>query len=65
VAGYFELLPSEARRIAAEVGRAVGRWRRAAANLGLSKGEIDRMASAFGHEDLKAALAGAKKYRHG
>jgi hypothetical protein len=31
----------------------------------LSKGEIDRMASAFKHEDLTAALAGAKKYRHG
>ena len=65
VAGYFELLPSEARRIAAEVGRAVGRWRRAAASLGLSKGEMDRMASAFEDEDLAAALAGAKKYRHG
>jgi serine/threonine-protein kinase HipA len=65
VAGYFELLPSEARRIAAEVGQSVDRWRRTAASLGLSKGEIDRMASAFKHEDLTAALAGAKKYRHG
>jgi len=58
VAGYFELPPREARRIAAEVGRAVDAWRRVAANLGLSKREIDRMASAFEHEDLRAALAG-------
>ncbi len=55
VAGYFELTPSEERRIAAEVGRAVGAWRRVAAKLGLSRGEIDRMASAFEHEDLAAA----------
>ncbi len=58
VAGYFELPPREAQRIAAEVGQATGSWRRVAANLGLSKAEIERMASAFEHQDLKAALAG-------
>jgi serine/threonine-protein kinase HipA len=58
VAGYFELLPREAQRIAAEVGKAVATWRRTAAHLGLTKGEIDRMASAFEHQDLAAALAG-------
>jgi hypothetical protein len=30
---------------------------RKAAGLGLSKGEIDRMASAFEHEDLKLATS--------
>src|SRR5206468_6156543 len=35
------------RRIAAEIGRAVARWRKVAAKLGLKPGEIDRMASAF------------------
>jgi serine/threonine-protein kinase HipA len=58
VAGYFELGPEQAREIAAEVGHAVAMWRKVAAKIGLTPGEIDRMASAFEHEDLKAALAG-------
>lgn len=57
VADYFELGPDEARRIAAEVGKAVSKWRKEAAALGLAKLDIDRMASAFEHEDLEAALA--------
>ena len=57
VAAYFELGAGAARQIAAEVGQAVARWRKVAAKLGLTPGEIDRMASAFEHEDLKAALA--------
>ncbi len=57
VAGYFELDDEEARRIAGEVGQAVATWRKESAKLGLTAGEIDRMASAFEHEDLKAALA--------
>ena len=57
VAGYFELAEGEARTIAAEVGRAVGRWRKEAAHLGLTLAEIDRMASAFEHGDLKSALS--------
>jgi serine/threonine-protein kinase HipA len=57
VAAYFELGPDEARQIAAQVGRAVATWRKVAAKLGLAPGEIKRMASAFEHEDLKAALA--------
>jgi serine/threonine-protein kinase HipA len=55
VADYFDLGPKDARRIAAEVGKAVATWRKVAAKLGLSPREIDRMASAFEHEDLKAA----------
>jgi serine/threonine-protein kinase HipA len=58
VAAYFELSPDEARKIAAEVGRATATWRREAKKLGLTVAEIDRMASSFEHQDLKEALAG-------
>jgi len=47
VAAYFELDTKEARQIATQVGRAVARWRSAAAKIGLRAAEIDRMASAF------------------
>ena len=57
VASYFELPQDEARQIAAQVGHAVASWRKEAAKLGLAPTEIDRMASAFEHEDLKAAKA--------
>jgi serine/threonine-protein kinase HipA len=57
VAGYFELTSPDATLIANEVGKAVAAWRRVAAKLGLTGAEIDRMSSAFEHEDLKAALA--------
>jgi serine/threonine-protein kinase HipA len=57
VASYFEVAPDEARQIAAEVGKAVATWRKPAAKIGLTAAEIDRMGSAFEHEDLKAALA--------
>ena len=55
VAGHFGLKRPAANAIAAEVGSAVARWRDNAASLGLSAGEIDRMASAFEHDDLKIA----------
>ena len=55
VAQYFELDAASAREIAMEVGRAVSTWRDVAAELGLAKPQIDRMASAFEHEDLAAA----------
>lgn len=58
VASYFELPSGEARTIAQKVGKAVESWRKEAAKLDLSKSEIDRMASAFEHSDLKAALEG-------
>ena len=57
VAAYFELGAKAARGIAAEVGRAVATWRGEAVRLGVAPTEIDRMASAFEHEDLQAALA--------
>jgi serine/threonine-protein kinase HipA len=61
VAGYFELAAAEAGRIAAEVGQAVAGWRREAKRLGLTPAEIDRMASAFEHEDLKAAAKATRR----
>jgi serine/threonine-protein kinase HipA len=57
VASYFELGDGEANRIAGQVGQAVATWRKQAAKLGIKAAEIDRMASAFQPEDLKAALA--------
>ena len=58
VAGYFELTLREAHQIAGEVGHAVADWRKIAAKIGLTAAEIDRMASAFEHEDLKESVAG-------
>ena len=57
VATYFELDEDAAHKIAGQVGHAVAAWRREAKKLGLTPAEIDRMASAFEHEDLKAAQA--------
>ena len=56
VAGYFELEDAEAREITHEVGQAVSGWREEAARGGLASGQIDRVASAFEHDDLHAAL---------
>jgi serine/threonine-protein kinase HipA len=58
VAGYFELDGDKAREIAAQVGEAVAKWRDEAARHGLTKPEIDRMASAFEHQDLEMARDG-------
>ena len=55
VAPYFELDQAKARKTASEVGNAVAKWRDEAARHGLKQTEIDRMASAFEHEDLKLA----------
>lgn len=55
VAPYFDMDEKKARAIAKEVGKAVSKWRYEAARHGLAKNEIDRMASAFDHEDLKQA----------
>jgi serine/threonine-protein kinase HipA len=57
VAGYFDLDDGKARDAAKQVGKAVSKWRVEAARHGLAKGEIDRMASAFEHDDLIAAVA--------
>ena len=57
VASYFELGEDEAHKIAGQVGQAVATWRKVAAKLGLTAAEIDRISSAFEHQDLKAAQA--------
>ncbi len=54
VAPYFELDGKSAEAIVREVGRVVADWRATAVRLGLSRSEIDRIASAFEHEDLEA-----------
>lgn len=56
-APYFGLKSVDARTIATDVGTAVRNWRREAETVGLRPGEIDRMASAFEHDDLSSALA--------
>ena len=56
VAPQFGILePSDARAIAREVGKAVARWRQVAAKHDLTRPQIERMASAFEHDDLAAA----------
>lgn len=58
VAPSFGISKTEdARAIAKEVGSAVATWRDSAARHGLRRAEIERMASAFEHDDLRAALA--------
>lgn len=56
VAEYFELERDKSKAIAAEVGKAVLTWRDEAALHGIGKTEIERMASAFEHDDLKQAV---------
>ena len=55
-AGYYGIGPRGARRIAGEVGAAVGDWREVARGMGATRREADRMESAFAHEDLEGAL---------
>jgi len=57
VAESFGLKTKEARAIAREIGEAVTNWRNLAADAGIGKAEINRMASAFEHDDLSQSLA--------
>ena len=59
VAEHFGLRPDKARTIAREVGAAVNNWRATAKAVGLSTNDIDRMASAFEHGELKKAISSA------
>ncbi len=61
VAGRFGLKAKEARRMAAKIGKAVSGWGASAAKLGLSKKEIERMESAFEHDDLRLACDEGRK----
>ncbi len=53
VAPYFDLEPVQAKKIVKEVGSAVASWRKEASRFKLKKRDIDRMASAFEHEDTQ------------
>ncbi len=55
-AHYFELDHLQAKKIVKEVGLATASWRQEAAKLKIKKKEMDRMASAFEHEDLQIAM---------
>jgi serine/threonine-protein kinase HipA len=57
IAPMFGMTDKDARAIAAEVGSAVAGWRDAAARFGISSDEVERMASAFEHDDIKLALS--------
>lgn len=56
VAPYFDLENLQAKKIVKEIGSAATLWRKEALKLKIKKGEIDRMASAFEHEDLQKAM---------
>ena len=47
---------ADARAIARKVGSAVAKWRMVAAQCGIGKRDVERMSSAFEHEDLRAAV---------
>jgi serine/threonine-protein kinase HipA len=55
VADYFGLEKVDAAAIVKEVGKAVSSWRDEAAKQGIRKVEVDRMASAFEHDESKRA----------
>lgn len=57
VAPYFGLAGRDARAIVGEVATATAAWRDAARELAAPRREIERMASAFEHDDLRRALA--------
>lgn len=55
-AGYFGLGGGQARTIIREVAEITRNWQAVATEVGARRAEITRMASAFEHEDLQAAL---------
>ena len=56
VSEYFALTLAQARPIIKEVAAVTAAWRDTAKAVGVRAAEIDRMASAFEHDDLKRAL---------
>ncbi|MER9963322.1 type II toxin-antitoxin system HipA family toxin [Mesorhizobium sp. M0045] len=56
-AGFFALTLPQARTIIKEVAVVTSTWRDVAKAVGARPAEINRMASAFEHDDLKRALA--------
>lgn len=57
-AEFFYLGTDSARNIVQEVAKAVVQWRQVAEKIGQSKKQIERMASAFEHEDSLRGLKG-------
>jgi len=55
-AGYFGLGDKQSCTIIREVAEVTRTWQAVAAEVGAKRAEISRMASAFEHEDLQAAL---------
>lgn len=55
-AEYYGLKPIEARSLAGRVACSVSGWRAEAASLKVRPREIERMSSAFEHDDLRQAL---------
>ena len=56
VSDHFGLNTKEARKIAAEVGKAVSAWRSVTKKLGITASEVEDMSPAFEHDDLSKAL---------
>jgi len=61
VAPQFGLSKEDAQSVIAEVGVAVSSWRDVAKIYKLKPAEIDRMSSAFEHDDLRQATSGTAK----
>jgi serine/threonine-protein kinase HipA len=55
VASYFGVAGRVAREVCGEVSAAVRGWRKEAARHGIGSAEIERMESAFEHEDAAFA----------
>ena len=55
-AGHFGLSLSSANAIVREVGAATVQWRALAASMSIKPSEIDRMETAFEHDELRLAL---------
>ena len=55
--GFFALTLAQARSVIKEVATVTATWRDTAKAVGVGAAEIERMASAFEHDDLKRALA--------
>ncbi len=57
VAAEFGLSLTQAKKIAKEVGDAVSKWRTIAHKFKMNSAEIERMSSAFEHQDLAQAIS--------
>jgi serine/threonine-protein kinase HipA len=57
VGHHFGIKPTDARTIVGDVYRAVKNWPSVAGSFGLKRREIDRMATAFEHDDAKLAAS--------